>query len=95
MNGSKEVLAVTKRDLASAFMISSNALPDVSKHELLVLLGDWTDEAELEEKLRHLSATYFDFWVEVLGLLRNLNNLQLVASLLEVSVKSIMDHLVR
>jgi len=95
LNSSKEVLAVAEGYLTLTFMISTDALPNISKHELFMLLGDWTDEAKFKEKLRHLSTAYFDFRLKMLGILRHLNNLQLIAGLLEILVESIMDHFVR
>jgi len=56
-------------------MVSTNALPNVGKHELFMFLGDWTDKAEFEKELRHLSTAYSDFRLEVFGILWDLNNL--------------------
>ena len=95
LNSAKEILAVAEGNFALAFMVSTDAFPNISKHELLMLLGNWTDKAKFEEELRHLSTSYLDFWFKVLGILWNLNNLQLIASLLEIIIESVMDHFIR
>ena len=95
LNSTKKVLAITERDLTLAFMVTTDALPNVCKHELLMLLGDWTHETKLEEELRHLSTSYSNFRLEVLGIFRYLNNLQVITCLLEIIIESVVDHFIR
>ena len=51
MDGAQKVLAVAKWYLALSLMIAPDTLPDVGKHQLLLLLGDWAHKAEFKEKL--------------------------------------------
>ena len=71
----QQVFAIAKWDLTLTFVVTADALPNVCQHELLLFLGNWADEAELQEKLRHLSATNLDFRLVGVGVLRQMHNL--------------------
>ena len=92
---SQQVLAVAQRDETLTLVVTADALPNVCKHELLLFLRDRADETELQEELRHLSASDLHFGPVVVGILRLLNDIELVAGLLEINVKPIVHHLVR
>lgn len=92
--GAKKIFTVTKRDLTLTLVITANALPYVSQHQLLLLLSNWTDEAEFKEKLWHLCTSDFDIRLVCVSVLRLLDNVKLETCFLEVSIKPIVDHFV-
>lgn len=94
LNSSKQVFAVTQWYLSLAFMITSDAFPDICEHQLLLFLCNWADKSEFKEQLRHLSAPNLDFRFVSVGILWLLNNIKFEAGLLEISVESIVDHFV-
>lgn len=75
-------------------MITTNTLPDISQHQLFLLLRYWAHETEFQEQLGHLGASDFNIWFILIGVLRHLNNLKLVTRLLEIGVEPVMNHLV-
>ena len=93
--GAKKIFTITEWDLTLTLVITTNALPNVGQHQLLLLLSNWTDEAELEEKLRHLCTSNLDFRLVCVSVLRLLDNVKLETCFLEVSIEPIVDHFVR
>lgn len=94
LDRSQQILAVAERDKALALVVAADALPNVSEHQLLLFLRNWAHKSELEEELRHLGAPNLDIGPVVVGILWLLNDVELVARLLEISVKPVVHHLV-
>ena len=82
-----EVLAVDDWDGSLSIFISANLSPDLSQEKLFFLLGNSTDESELEEDLGHLLT------VDVSEVLRG--DIKFSAGIVKIIVESVMEDLVR
>ena len=49
LDGPKEILAIAQWYFTLAFVIAANAFPYISKHELIMLLCNWTNEAKFQK----------------------------------------------
>jgi hypothetical protein len=94
LNGAQQILTITEWNLSLTFVITANTLPYISQHKLLLLLSNGTYKAEFEEKLRHLSAPNFDIRLICVCILWLLYNVKLKTCLLEISIKSVVDHFI-
>jgi hypothetical protein len=95
LNCSKHVLTVAKRDGFLTFFITSNLLPDISEHHLLILESHWTNKSKRKEQFGHLSASYLNVASVFFSLVRFTYDSKIQAGSSEVLIEAIVHELVR